>query len=151
MDTTAGAAAGLAASGATGTGGIISSAGLTRLRAGGAAIENPTPGGAAAAGEASVSLADAGAPADEASPWPDDAAESAFLAEQGAGGNAVGAALPPAGDATPDAPAEDREKVVLPPLQNLVDRLSPGARELLEDLFRAKFVAVRQVPRSVLK
>ena len=151
MDTTAGEAAGLAASGASGTGGAIPSTGRTRRHPDGAAVENATDRGMAPGAEGSVSGPDAGAPADEASPWPDDAAESAFLAEQGSGGAPVALATVPAREASSDVPAEDRENVVLPPLQSLVDRLTPDARERLEDLFRAKFVTVRQVSRSALK
>jgi hypothetical protein len=39
----------------------------------------------------------------------------------------------------------------LPPLEDLVQRIPPQARELLETLFRAKFVAVKRLPASAFK
>jgi hypothetical protein len=36
----------------------------------------------------------------------------------------------------------------LPPLEDLVKRIPPATRELAEQLFRAKFIGVRQVPRK---
>lgn len=73
--------------------------------------------------------------------WPDEADESAFLSESKARGDAP-------------VPAADRvaapvigERV--PPLEELVARVPAGVREILDDLFRAKFTGVRRFPESV--
>lgn len=49
--------------------------------------------------------------------------------------------------------ASDEAEVAtpLPSLDSLVGRLSPEVREVLEDLFRARFTGVRKVPKRVLK
>lgn len=39
----------------------------------------------------------------------------------------------------------------LPPMEDLVKRIPMPTRDLLEELFRAKFVTVKRVPRSALK
>lgn len=39
----------------------------------------------------------------------------------------------------------------LPALADLVNRIPGPTRDLLEELFRAKFVAVRRIPHSALK
>jgi len=39
----------------------------------------------------------------------------------------------------------------LPPMEDLVKRIPAPTRELMEELFRARFVTVRRVPRSALK
>lgn len=80
--------------------------------------------------------------------WPDEAAETAFLT------GLAGAAEPVA--AVVETPAvavetEEEQDVPLPALEELVQRLSPETREMLDDLFRAKFVAVRRVPKQALK
>lgn len=36
-------------------------------------------------------------------------------------------------------------------MQELIDRIPPQARETLEDLFRAKFIAVRRASPDALK
>ena len=46
---------------------------------------------------------------------------------------------------------EEIETKALPPLDELVKRLSPEVRDALDDLFRAKFVRVARVPRKALK
>ena len=105
-----------------------------------------------------------GAPVDESPRWPDEASESAFLAEQGsggaagAGGGAAAATGAPRAVFTPKkngeagAPAPATEApVALPPLQNLVDRLPASTREVLDDLFRARFVSVKQIQKDALK
>ena len=72
-----------------------------------------------------------------------DSAEAAFLAETRAGGDKVAPA--------PAAPAEESDTKTLPPLDELVKRIPPEVRTSLEDLFRAKFIAVRRMPKSALK
>jgi hypothetical protein len=76
--------------------------------------------------------------------WSDEAAESAFLAEARDRGETV-ATKAPAATAT-----EEADPKTLPPLEDLVKRLSPELRETLDDLFRAKFVAVRRIPKKAL-
>ena len=39
----------------------------------------------------------------------------------------------------------------LPPMEDLVKRIPAPARELMEELFRARFVTVKRVPQSALK
>jgi len=43
------------------------------------------------------------------------------------------------------------EKSDLPPMEDLVKRIPAPARELMEELFRARFVTVKRVPQSALK
>ena len=77
--------------------------------------------------------------------WPDDTAESEFRADARERGEPVRVALE-AEDAV-DEPDEN----ALPKLDELVARIPAGVREALEDLFRARFVAVKRVPKKVLK
>jgi len=77
--------------------------------------------------------------------WPDATAEAAFFAEQQERGEPVPVA-PAAG-----AAEEVDVKTPLPALDELVKRISPEARELMDELFRAKFVTVKRVPQSALK
>lgn len=96
---------------------------------------------------ADASRADSGTPAADGAPtaWPDDAAESAFLAEARERGETV-------------APAKAREEIAeetdakaLPPLQELVEKIPAEVRETLEELFRARFTTVKRVPKKALK
>ena len=80
-----------------------------------------------------------------ASNWPDESAETAFRAESRERGE-------------PELPAgllveatEETDTKGLPALEDLVKRISPEARELLDELFRAKFTGVRRVPAKALK
>lgn len=77
--------------------------------------------------------------------WPDDAVESAFLAEAKERGEVSAPPKPPE-----DAGEEDDPKA-MPAIGDLVAKIPPPVREALEDLFRAKFVRVVRVPRKVLK
>ena len=81
--------------------------------------------------------------------WPDETAEASFLAEARERGETVVAAKP-TGAADTDSEDEASAKI-LPPLDTLIGRLSPEVRETLDDLFRAKFTAVRRVPKKALK
>lgn len=83
---------------------------------------------------------------DEPAPWPDEAAESAYLSDQRESPQPPTVA---AGEKEEDAEAPD--PAALPSMQSLIDRIPPQARETLEDLFRAKFITVRRVPKKVLK
>jgi hypothetical protein len=80
---------------------------------------------------------------DSTNVWPDEAAEAAFLGETQ--GSALPAAIPV---------AEVEEKVTntpLPKLDDLVNRIPMETRELLDELFRAKFTTVRRVKATDLK
>jgi hypothetical protein len=39
----------------------------------------------------------------------------------------------------------------LPPMEDLVKRIPAPTRELMEELFRARFVTVKRLPKSALK
>lgn len=73
----------------------------------------------------------------------DEAAEAAFLAEAKERGEVV----------APKAAAEIDEPnpKALPPLDELVARIPPEVRDVLEDLFRARFVTVKRFPKKALK
>jgi hypothetical protein len=43
------------------------------------------------------------------------------------------------------------EKGDLPPMDDLVKRIPMPTRDLMEELFRAKFVTVKRIPKSALK
>jgi hypothetical protein len=77
--------------------------------------------------------------------WPDESAESAFLSEARARGEPVMA------DTATAELAEETDPKSLPPLEELVQRIPPEVREVLDDLFRARFTTVRRVPRKALK
>lgn len=48
-----------------------------------------------------------------------------------------------------EAPPE--EKGELPPMEDLVKRIPMPTRELMEELFRARFVTVKRIPQAALK
>ncbi len=75
--------------------------------------------------------------------WPDDSAEAAFLADARERGEVVVAARPA-------EPVEENEATALPALNELVQRIPAEVREVLEDLFRARFVSVKRVPKKAL-
>ena len=77
--------------------------------------------------------------------WPDAAAESAFLAEARSRGELP--APKPAGAEE----VEEAEAGPLPPMDKMVERIPPPVREMLDDLFRARFVRVARIPRRALK
>lgn len=77
--------------------------------------------------------------------WPDDTAESSYLAEARERGETPA----PAASKAPEK--DDADPKSLPPLDELVERIPAGVREVLDDLFRAKFTKVRRIPRSALK
>jgi hypothetical protein len=86
-------------------------------------------------------------PSESTNAWPDEAAEAAFLGETRAPAETP---VPPPAE-VPAARAEEFAGKKLPKLDDLVHRIPEGTRELLEELFRAKFVAVRRVPGKALK
>jgi hypothetical protein len=75
----------------------------------------------------------------------DDVAESAFLAEARERGESV-SPTPKSADRT-----EEVDPKSLPPLDELVRRIPADVREALDELFRAKFVTVRRLPKDALK
>ncbi len=83
---------------------------------------------------------------DEPGPsWPDDSAESAFLADTRKRVESVIIKSAPA------EAVEDADPNFLPPLNELVNRIPAEVREVLDELFRARFVSVKRVPRRALK
>jgi hypothetical protein len=109
----------------------------------------PTNSGLAEASESLAVVAHdrSSANGDDAEPpgWPDDAAESAFLAETRERGEPI--KVEPA----KRDEAEDSDPKSLPPLDELVKRIPANVREVLDDLFRARFVTVKRVPKKALK
>ena len=70
--------------------------------------------------------------------------ESAFLAQDETGESAS--------RLTPQALSpEEKDLPSLPPLEDLVNRIPAPTRALMDELFRARFVTVKRVPRSALK
>lgn len=99
----------------------------------------PAAAPAVASSEVATAIQDEAATA-----WPDEAAESAFRAEARERGETV----------KPSQAIEVAETVdpkSLPSLDSLVQRIPPNVRDALEDLFRARFVKVDQVPAKALK
>lgn len=99
----------------------------------------------------STAVLDSGAQSfdSDAPQWPDDAAESAFLSEQKVNGDVP---VPKPSAATPGIADDQADSVVpLPSLDSLVNRIPPEAREVLDELFRARFVSVRRVHGTALK
>lgn len=43
------------------------------------------------------------------------------------------------------------EKGELPPMEDMVKRIPVATRDLLEELFRARFVTVKRLPKAALK
>ncbi len=80
--------------------------------------------------------------------WPDETAEAAFLAGSRGGVAPVSTAPEPA-----TAEKDNKEEVTkkLPGLDELVKRIPEETRELLDELFRAKFTTVRRVKTTDLK
>lgn len=74
---------------------------------------------------------------------PSSEEEAAFLAQEREMGGVTPALM------HTEAPPE--EKGSLPPLEDLVKRIPMPTRDLMEELFRAKFVTVKRVPQAALK
>jgi hypothetical protein len=81
---------------------------------------------------------------EENAPWP-MGDEAAFLSEARERGETV---VPVAASASEELAVE---KGALPSVDEMVARLPAEVRTTLDDLFRAKFTAVRRVPAKVLK
>lgn len=80
---------------------------------------------------------------DDAPVGPSTEEEAVFLVEERANGYAPAVAAQPV--------VEEEKKSELPPLEDLVKRIPMPARDLMEELFRAKFITVRRIPKSALK
>jgi len=102
------------------------------------AVGEPPPPQADDPGEAVAVAVENGA-----NVWPDESAERAFLGEARERGEPV--------VATAIEAIEETDTKNLPPLDDLVKRLPADVRETLDELFRAKFIAVRRVPKKALK
>lgn len=76
--------------------------------------------------------------------WPDESAEAAFLGEAKERGESV-APKPVARE------VEEADPRALPQLDVLVNRIPTEVRDVLEELFRAKFVKVQRVPKRAFK
>jgi hypothetical protein len=100
-----------------------------------------------------VSEAGASHGGDESAPvGPSESEEAAFLAEQSEQGYAPPRPASAANGKEPGAgEADTAEKTPLPPLDDLVNRIPEATRQLMDELFRAKFVTVKRVPKSALK
>ena len=105
------------------------------------------PEAATAAATATATPAPGNSP-DETNVWPDEAAEAAFLAEARGRGESTKASEETARE-TADDNGEGAK--ALPKLDDLVNRIPAETRELLEELFRARFTAVRRVKKTELK
>jgi hypothetical protein len=91
------------------------------------------------------------APVEAAEPrWPDDSAESAMLTEVRAR-DTSSATIGQGNPAASSPPAAVADQKSLPPLDPLVARLPAEVRAVLDELFRAKFTAVRRVPEKALR
>lgn len=77
--------------------------------------------------------------------WPDASAEAAFIAEQKEQGEPVAVA------AGTDAAEETESSTPLPALADLIQQIPAETREVMDDLFRAKFTTVKRVPKKSLK
>lgn len=73
---------------------------------------------------------------------PSSEEEAAFLAQE----RENGAIVVPVNAAPAEEPQGD-----LPAMDELVKRIPMPTRDLLEELFRARFVTVRRMPRAALK
>lgn len=74
---------------------------------------------------------------------PGEAEESAFLAEQRQVNPPKAAGI---------APVEADDRIVsLPPMDELIQRIPASTRELMDQLFRAKFITVKRMPVSAFK
>ncbi len=85
-----------------------------------------------------VEAVDVGAPI-----GPGEAEESAFLAEQ-----CQANPTPSAGIASA---ASEEQNFPLPPMDDLIQLIPAGTREIMDQLFRAKFITVRRMPVAAFK
>jgi hypothetical protein len=84
-------------------------------------------------------------------PWPnDESGEASFLSDSRERHELV---VPLAAVTTEAGAKEETEAELgaLPPLDDLVQRIPSEVRDVLEELYRVKFTAVRRVPTKALK
>jgi hypothetical protein len=79
--------------------------------------------------------------------WPDESAETAFLAEKRTG--EVEDLPIPTAPTMSDQPSIEKE--ILPALETLLPRIPPEVIAALDEHFLAKFTGVRRVPKEALK
>ena len=84
-----------------------------------------------------------GAISAEAPAGPSSEEEAAFLAQEREMGIVTPALM------HTESPLEENGS--LPPMEDLVKRIPMPARDLMEELFRAKFITVKRIPQSALK
>jgi hypothetical protein len=73
---------------------------------------------------------------------PSSEEEAAFLASE-SGGETV--------RREPSSSQTEEETGDLPPMEDLITRIPGAARELMEELFRARFITVKRIPKTALK
>jgi hypothetical protein len=98
-----------------------------------------------------------GAEDEAARAWPGESDEAAYLAAAGEDADSSapefspdggpGPAFAERGPARTPAAGEGAGEAELPPLEELVERVPAEVRAALDELFRAKFVAVRRLSR----
>ena len=129
--------------------GLSAAAATSALAASALTIASVTTAGSAEAGEAADAVAAVAvvAATDESggATWPDESAEAAFLADARERGEPVVATK------TADEAPEENDSKALPPLNELVERIPAEVRDTLEELFRARFVNVKRMPKKALK
>lgn len=129
--------------------GLSAAAAASALTASALMVTAVALAGSAEAGEAAEAVAPVPATAavDEAggATWPDESAEAAFLADARERGEPVVATK------TADEAPEENDSKALPPLNELVERIPAEVRDTLEELFRARFVNVKRMPKKALK
>jgi hypothetical protein len=88
---------------------------------------------------------------EDAAPWPTEADEAAVVSEAAARGESMGRVALVAGvlpaETLPE-PAGGANADSQPPLDTLVGLIPADVREALDELFRVKFIAVRNYPRE---
>ncbi len=99
--------------------------------------------------ESSIAPASGEGSGDEDNPfWPDETVEVAFLSDAKDRGE-----TPTPGSAAVQAEMteENSDRAALPPLDDLVKRIPSDVRDTLDELFRAKFVTVKRLPKKAFK
>lgn len=85
-------------------------------------------------------------PEGESPHWPDDAAEASFRAEARDRGETVKPTR-----STVEHIEDAADAKALPKLEDMIEKIPAEVRDVLEDLFRAKFVRVQKIPKRLLK
>jgi hypothetical protein len=85
-------------------------------------------------------------PPDDSVPVAPSAEEEAAMLSQDRGSEEFYGQPPKAENLEPET-----EAASLPPMEDLVKRIPLPTRDLLEELFRARFVTVKRIPKAALK